>query len=329
MTRSSDSPITIDFPLEIPTVRRGNHWLARAGPIELRLSNLDKTFWPESGYTKGDLLTYYFNVFPVMVPHLRDRPLTLKRMPDGVVGPYFYEKDAPSYTPDWMPTIDMAVGTEHRTVHALTVSDVASLLWVANLGCIDLHPLHATGGRQSASELRRIRPRSVSSCRLRERLRSRAAVEGGVRPPGGRCVPEDIGRDRPPHLCAVRPHSLVRRCSSLRCSRLPDTARAATDLTTHDWDVSKRSGKVFLDYGMNRPQASLSCAYSVRPEWNAPVSTPLAWDELGDVDPAEFTMATMLDRVNEAGDLFAPVLDPAGEATAKAITDLLSEARRK
>jgi bifunctional non-homologous end joining protein LigD len=100
-------------------------------------------------------------------------------------------------------------------------------------------------------------------------------------------------------------------------------------LTTHDWDVSKRSGKVFLDYGMNRPQASLSCAYSVRPEWNAPVSTPLAWDELGDVDPAEFTMATMLDRVNEAGDLFAPVLDPAGEATAKAITDLLSEARRK
>jgi bifunctional non-homologous end joining protein LigD len=328
MTRSSDSPITIDFPLEIPTVRRGNHWLARAGPIELRLSNLEKTFWPESGYTKGDLLTYYFNVSPVMVPHLRDRPLTLKRMPDGVVGPYFYEKDAPSYTPDWMPT-DMAVGTEHRTVHALTVSDMASLLWVANLGCIDLHPLHATGG-----------PQSHPSC---------AVFDLDPFPPAGfenacevalllKAVLDGLGVDAYPktsggtglHIFMPldRTHSFddVRAFVAAVCRILH---RAAIDLTTLDWDVSKRSGKVFLDYGMNRPQASLSCAYSVRPEWNAPVSTPLAWDELGDVDPAEFTMATMLDRVNEAGDLFAPVLDPAGEATAKAITDLLSEARRK
>jgi bifunctional non-homologous end joining protein LigD len=73
MSGSSVGPITIVFPLEIPTVRRGNHWLARAGSVELRLSNLDKTFWPEAGYTKGDLLTYYFNVSPAMVPHLRHR----------------------------------------------------------------------------------------------------------------------------------------------------------------------------------------------------------------------------------------------------------------
>jgi bifunctional non-homologous end joining protein LigD len=328
MTRSSDSPITIDFPLEIPTVRRGNHWLARAGPIELRLSNLEKTFWPESGYTKGDLLTYYFNVSPVMVPHLRDRPLTLKRMPDGVVGPYFYEKDAPSYTPDWMPT-DMAVGTEHRTVHALTVSDVASLLWVANLGCIDLHPLHATGGRQShpscaVFDLDPFPPAGFeNACEVALLLKAvldRLGVDAYPKTSGGTGLHIFMPLDRTHSFDDVRAF-VAAVCRILH--------RAAIDLTTLDWDVSKRSGKVFLDYGMNRPQASLSCAYSVRPEWNAPVSTPLAWDELGDVDPAEFTMATMLDRVNEAGDLFAPVLDPAGEATAKAITDLLSEARRK
>src|SRR5918998_798411 len=86
---------TIDFPVDLPVTKRGQHWYARAGDKELRLSNLDKIFWPTEGYTKGDLLTYYFNVSPVMLPHLVDRPLTLKRMPNGVEGAFFYEKNAP------------------------------------------------------------------------------------------------------------------------------------------------------------------------------------------------------------------------------------------
>ena len=87
---------TIPFPIELPTAKRGEHWYARAGNKELKLSNLTKVYWPENGYTKGDLLTYYFNISPIMLPHIRERPLTLKRMPDGVVGQYFYEKNAPS-----------------------------------------------------------------------------------------------------------------------------------------------------------------------------------------------------------------------------------------
>ena len=93
---------TLNFPLDLPTEKRGEHWYARAGERELRLSNLDKVYWPKEGFTKGDLLTYYFNVSPTMLPHLQERPLTLKRMPNGVEGDFFYEKNAPKHTPKWM-----------------------------------------------------------------------------------------------------------------------------------------------------------------------------------------------------------------------------------
>jgi bifunctional non-homologous end joining protein LigD len=325
---SSECPTTIRFRVEVPTVRRGSHWFARAGSIELRLSNLDKTFWPETGYTKGDLLTYYFNVSPVMVPHLRDRPLTLRRMPDGVAGAYFYEKDAPSYTPDWMPTIDVPLETEDRTVRALTVRDVASLLWVANLGCIDFHPLHATGARQThpsyaVFDLDPFPPaRFDDACEaalLLKAVLDRLGLDAYPKTSGGTGLHVYMPLDET--------HSFddVRTFVGAVCGIVH---RAAPDLTTMEWDVSKRSGKVFLDYGMNRAQASLSCAYSVRPEWNAPVSTPLAWGELDDVDPAEFTMASLLDRVDEVGDLFSPVLQPPGEAATRAINDVLKAAGR-
>jgi bifunctional non-homologous end joining protein LigD len=313
-----DSPTTIDFPQEIPTVRLGNHWVARAGSIELRLSNLDKTFWPETGYTKGDLLTYYFNVSPVMVPHLRNRPLTLKRMPDGVVGPYFYEKDAPSYTPDWMPTIDVPLETDARTVHALTVCDVASLLWVANLGCIDLHPLHAVGARQThptyaVFDLDPFPPATFkdacdASLLLKVAL-DRLDLDSYPKTSGGTGLHVYVPLD------ARHTFDDVRTFVSALCGLVH---RATPRLTTLEWDTKKRSGRVFLDSGMNRPQASLSCAYSVRPEWDAPVSTPLIWDEVGGIEPDKFTMSTVLDRVRDVGDLFAPVA-----ATRQSLTEAI------
>src|SRR5215210_870985 len=98
-------PTTIDFPVALPAQKRGEHWYARAGERTLRLSNVTKVYWPREGYTKGDLLTYYFDISPVMLPHLLERPLTLKRMPNGVEGEFFYEKNAAPHTPEWITTI--------------------------------------------------------------------------------------------------------------------------------------------------------------------------------------------------------------------------------
>jgi bifunctional non-homologous end joining protein LigD len=101
-TRPSGAAFTVDFPVPLPAERRGEHWWAEVEGREVRLSNLNKVFWPDEGYTKGDLLAYYYNVAEFILPYLRGRPLTMKRMPNGIKADFFYEKNAPSTTPDWM-----------------------------------------------------------------------------------------------------------------------------------------------------------------------------------------------------------------------------------
>jgi len=140
---------TIEWPAELPVAPRADHWVARAGERELRLSNLDKVYWPAEGYTKGDILTYYFNVSATMLPHLRDRPLTRKRMPDGVGGGFFYEKNAPSHTPKWMPRLPVRSESEGKVIDYIAVDDVLHMLWVVNMGSIEFHPLHAKGPDQA------------------------------------------------------------------------------------------------------------------------------------------------------------------------------------
>src|SRR5919106_5802835 len=134
---------TVEYPNPLPAERDGDAWWVRVDGREVRLSNLDKIYWPDDGYTKGDLLTAYYNLAPLLLPHLRDRPLTLLRMPDGIAGPEFYEKQAPSHTPDWAPRAHVVGLSSKRAIDFLLANDGASLLFVANLGCIEMHPLHS------------------------------------------------------------------------------------------------------------------------------------------------------------------------------------------
>src|SRR6266540_3984423 len=99
---------TVELPRPLPVEKRGEHWWMEADGRELRLSNLGKVFWPIEGYTKGDLISFYWNVAPFILPYLHERPLTMKRMPNGITGSFFYEKEAPSHTPDWMPRCPVA-----------------------------------------------------------------------------------------------------------------------------------------------------------------------------------------------------------------------------
>ena len=134
-------------PEPLPAKRAGPAWRLTADGHELRLSNLDKVYWPDDGYTKGDLLAYYWNVASLLLPHLRDRPETLLRMPDGIAGEAFYEKQVPGHAPAWLPTAPVPHGDPARTpTDFVLINDRASLLYVVNLGCIELHPLHARAG---------------------------------------------------------------------------------------------------------------------------------------------------------------------------------------
>jgi bifunctional non-homologous end joining protein LigD len=316
---------TVDFPIELPLTKRGEHWYARAGHKELRLSNLDKVFWPVEGYTKGDLISYYFNVSPTMLPHLIDRPLTLKRMPNGVNGSFFYEKNAPSHTPEWMPRIE--VQAEGKAINFLAVSDVAEMLYIANLGCIEFHPLHSKGDDQTRPtyaffDLDPFEPAGWNEvahvASLVKLVLDRLGITAYPKTSGATGMQIMVPLDRSQTYDEVR--GFVGSVSDLVHAADPTT-------TTLEWEVSKRTGKVFLDVNMNREGANIAAAYSLRPEPGAPVSAPLRWDEVSEITPADFTIETIFDRIAEVGDPFAPVAEGPGHDLTDAIEELGAKPR--
>jgi bifunctional non-homologous end joining protein LigD len=317
---------TVDFPLDLPVIRKGEKWVARAGTRELRLSNLDKVYWPEDGYTKGDLLSYYFNISPVMLPHLIDRPLTLKRMPNGIHGDFFYEKNAPVHTPSWMPRIP--VQSEGKTINFLAVTDVLEMLWVVNLGAIEFHPLHGKGSDQSRPtyaffDLDPFEPAGFDEVKhvayLIKVVLDRLGLHSYPKTSGATGMQIMIPLDGSHDYDSVR--GFVGTVSDL-------IHEAEPKITTLEWEVSRRTGKVFLDVNMNRGGANIAAAYSVRPEPGATVSTPFTWDELEDIVSTDFTIETIWERVRETDDPFLPVAEGPGQSLSAAIKQLDAKPRK-
>ncbi|MGH2756539.1 MAG: non-homologous end-joining DNA ligase [Actinomycetota bacterium] len=292
----------------------------------MRLSNLDKIYWPDEGFTKGDLLTYYFNITPVMLPHLIDRPLTLKRMPNGVKGEFFYEKNAPSHTPEWLPTIP--VRSEDRVINFLSVSDVADILYVANLGCIEFHPLHTKSHDQEHPTYAFFDLDPFEPATFDDVKHVAALVKVALDQLDLACYPKTSG--------ATGMQIMVPLDGTVTYSWVRGFVGAVSDLvhaadpetTTLEWEIPKRAGKVFLDVNMNRQGANIAGAYSVRPEPNGTVSAPFTWDELDDIDPGDFTMATMMKRVEQVGDPFLPVAEGPGQSIEAALNKLEATPRK-
>jgi bifunctional non-homologous end joining protein LigD len=310
--RSRGSAFTVEMPKALPAERDGEHWWMEIGGRRLRLSNLDKVFWPEEGYTKGDLLTYYWNVAPALLPYLADHPLTMKRMPNGIEGDFFYEKNAPSHTPEWMPRCRVESEDEGSRMGSndfLMANEVAGILFVANLGAIEFHPLHSRCGSIDRPDhlFFDLDPFDVPFEDVLAVARHvRAALEALGLPSypktsGATGVQIYVGLDPTPSYEQVRGF----------VGAVGRAIRAADpDRVTMDWDKRKRTGKVFIDHNMNRLGANISAVYSVRPEPGATVSTPLTWDEVkAGVHPSDFTIASIHERLADVGDLFRPVLD--------------------
>lgn len=311
---------TLSFPIEIPLAKQGEHWVARAGEKELRLSNLGKVYFPERGYTKGDLLHYYFNISETMLPHLRDRPLTLKRMPDGIHGDFFYEKNAPSHKPDWIKTIP--VPSERKTINYMTVADAADMLWLANLGCIEFHPLHARGEDQQHPTYAffDLDPAHGAGwdqvqyvAALVKVVLDGLGIDSYPKTSGGSGMQIMIPLDGTHDFVDVR--RFVGAVSAL-------VHEADKKATTLEWEVAKRPTAIYLDVNMNREGANIAAVYSVRPRPEATVSTPFEWDELEDMHPTDHTIATTFDRVAEVGDLFLDVAQGPGQNLDAALDEL-------
>jgi bifunctional non-homologous end joining protein LigD len=283
----------------------------KRGRRELRFSNVDKPFWPELGITKGDLIAYYRDVADVLVPHLRGRPFTMKRYPDGWQGKNFFQKNAPSHMPEWIERTAQPASTregETKVIDYAVVNDDLSLMWMANMGCIDLHAWSSRIDKPERPDwvMFDLDPSEGATfddvlevAGLVKEILDLLELEGFPKTSGSRGI----------HVLVpvTRRHSFaeVREFASIVGNAL---ARAHPGLVTTEWSKAKRKG-VLVDANQNRQGATNAMAYSVRPRAGAPVSTPLGWDEVvSGLDPMAFTMDAVLARVARHGDLYAGAL---------------------
>ncbi len=297
----------IAFPT-LPRAMETQNGYALAGyDHPLRLSNLDKRFFPD-GYTKGDLISYYASVAPLLLPHLDDRAIVMARFPDGAEAASFYEKQAPGHQPAWMPLVPIDSAHRGAVIDYVTADRPESLMWLANMGCIEIHPWLSRVRSLHAPDFAvfDLDPAVGSSwdqvvavaALLREAL-AHLRLRGYPKSSGSRGIHIYVPLD-PVHDYA-RVRTFVQRLGHLLAAANPENV-------TMDRHIPNRSGKVYIDSGQNRAGATIAAAYSVRPRPGAPVSTPLRWDELESIDPTSFTIATIWDRISRYGDLFAPVL---------------------
>jgi bifunctional non-homologous end joining protein LigD len=295
-------PETPDLPGEI-----------RAGGRVLRLSNLDKPFWPDEGITKGDLLAYYRELAPVLVPHLRDRPFTMRRYPDGAGGKHFFQKDAPKHMPDWIPTRRFEVSTRARPpqrkwVDFPLVNDELALLWMVNMGCIDLNAWYSRVDRPDRPDFVLFDLDPSADVGFGETVQVALLVREILELLGLVGFPKTSGADGMHVLVPVErryTYEDTRRFAEVVAGAI---ARAHPRLATTEWTKAKRRG-VLVDANQNGEGKTIASVYSVRPQAGAPVSTPLRWEEVdGSLDPAAFTMDEVRRRVAAHGDLFAGVL---------------------
>jgi bifunctional non-homologous end joining protein LigD len=309
---------TVDVPRQLPVERRGEHWWMSIDGKELRLSNLDKVFWPEEGYTKGDLLAYYYNIAPRMLPYLKGRPLTLKRMPNGARGSFFYEKEAPPNTPHWMPVCNVESGigdgrwgpVKHGRINFLMAEDTAALLFVANLGCIEFHPLHSTCGSIETPDYLFFDLDPFEPATFEDVLTVAGLVRVACERLGLTTYPKTSGATGMQVYVPLTPGFTYGQIRDL-VGRVGHVIRQADpDRVTMQWEVKRRAGKVFIDHNMNRVGANIAAVYSVRPEPGAPVSMPLTWRQVerGGIRPRDFTITSIWKQLPRT-DPFSGVLN--------------------
>jgi bifunctional non-homologous end joining protein LigD len=285
----------------------------RKGKRVLKLSNLDKVFWPEEGITKGDLLAYYQAVASVLVPHLKDRPFTLRRYPDGIDGNAFFQKDAPKGMPNWIPTARIQVTSrdrprQRRWIDAPLVNDELALLWMVNMGCIDMNAWYSRVDKLDRPDFVLFDLDPSPDVGFAETVQVALYVKEALDSLGLASFPKTSSADGMHVLVPIeRRHTYddTRRFAEIVAGAI---ARSYPKLATTQWAKAKRRG-VLIDANQNGEGKTIASAYSVRPRPGAPVSTPLRWNEvkLG-LDPLAFTMDVVQRRVEQHGDLFEGVL---------------------
>ncbi len=270
---------------------------------DVTVTNPAKIYFPKEGLTKGDLVDYYVSVAPYVLPHVGRRVMQMLRYPNGVDGPFFYQKRVPVPHPDWLETyrIEFPSG---RTADFPVVNDAAALAWIANLGCIDLHTWSSRINDVERPDylLIDLDPRGGDPW---ANVRTIALVVKDVMDELGLASwPKTSGSTGIHILAPIVPELPFPEVRRFAKAFAQEVERRLPDIATTTWKVADRTG-VFVDFGQNARDRTIASAYSIRPTQDARASAPLRWDEVAAVEAADFTMATMAARIAKVGDLMA------------------------
>jgi len=275
---------------------------------ELRFSNLGKIFWPKEGYTKRDLLNYYYQVAPYILPYLKDRPQSLNRFPNGITGKSFYQKDVTATAPDWVKQFPYHTSTGEDK-NFLVVEDEASLLWMASMAAIEMNPWNSTIHKPDHPDWciidldpteKNTFEQVIQTARVTKDIIDDLQVPGYCKTSGstGIHIYIPMGARYTYDECQLFGKLIATRVHN----ELPD-------FTSIERLTNKRKGRIYVDYLQNRPKATLAAPYAVRPKPGATVSMPLHWEEVKKgLKMSSFTIVNALSRIKKEGELFKPVL---------------------
>lgn len=275
---------------------------------ELKFTNLDKVFWPKEGYTKRDLLNYYYQAAPFILPYLKDRPQSMNRFPNGIEGKGFYFKDVTDTAPYWAETYLYHSDTDKEDKHYLVGKDEATLLYMANLGCIEMNPWNSTIKKPDHPSFciidldpdKNSFDQVIEAAQVTKTILDDMGIESYCKTSGstGLHIYIPFGNK----YTYDQSKEFARVVVTLLHNELPD-------YTSLERTVKDRHGKMYLDFLQNRPHATIAAPYSVRPKPGATVSMPLHWDEVKKgLKISDFDIRNAIDRMNEMGDIFKPVL---------------------
>jgi len=284
----------------------------RADGKDVQLTNLDKPFWPELGITKGNLIQYYADVSPLLLPHIRDRAMVMKRYPHGAAGEFFFMKRAPSPRPDWIRTcrIDHDSG---NVIDFPVIDDVPSLLWVINLGCIDLNQWYAKCDDVDRPDYLHF-DLDPGSATWEQVLEAALIVHEALTALKMPAVAKTTGSKGIHVYVPIVRGPIQKQVWTFAKALAQELARRHPKLLTSEYKVAKRpKGRVLVDYNQNAWGRTLASVYSVRPHPRACVSTPVTWKEVENgVRIEDFCLETVRARFAKTGDLFKPLLKKTG-----------------
>ena len=280
---------------------------------KLSVSNLNKVLYPKVGFTKGQVIDYYIRIAPVLLPHLEDRPLTMKRYPNGVDKEFFYEKNCPSHRPKWVKTAKVWSEGNNKTMEYCLAQDLPTLVWAANLADLELHTSlakknNAARPTMMVFDLDPGAPADIVQCCqvglwLRDLL-GRMKLKSFAKTSGSRGLQVYVPLNTPATFDQTK---------DLSRALAQHLEREHGNLVTSNMSKSVRKGKVFVDWSQNDEHKTTICVYSLRAREEPTVSTPVTWDEATNclrkkkADLLKFRSDKVIARVEKSGDLFAPV----------------------